>query len=80
MFEEEQGQWTREVEYYLLQDQQVGRVTYDAQSGECCNGEIMDSGGCWQPSSAADIVCEGSRISRKEAKKRVKRLHGRLHD
>ena len=78
MSEEEQDQWTPEVEYYLLPGRQVGRITYDAEANEYYESEIMDSTGRWRAVPAGNILSTGRRISRKEAKKWVKKLGGRL--
>ncbi|HUT01960.1 MAG TPA: hypothetical protein VM031_05865 [Phycisphaerae bacterium] len=56
-----------EVDYYLLDDDSLGRVRYDVEAGEYVEGEVMDEDGQWHDYPAANILADGEAISYKEA-------------
>ena len=63
-----------EVEYYLLDGQEIGKAYFDAEADEYTGGEILSRGGQWQAYPAGSIIADGEPISRAEAKKWVKKL------
>jgi len=66
------------VEYYLLDGGEVGRVKHDFRTDEYLDGEVLQGPRQWRPCPAATVVAEGEPLSKREAKRHVKSLGGRL--
>ena len=69
-----------EVEYYLLDDDTVGRVKYYPEPGDYLDGEVIDESGRWTNCPAVEILMSGELISRVEALQRVRELGGVLRE
>lgn len=67
-----------EIEYYLIDGEDVGRVKYNPGTEEYCYGEIMDENGEWHECPATDILMDGDEITEAEAEERVRELGGVL--
>ena len=64
--------------YFVFGGEFLGRVTYDPRTGDYLDGEILTMDGQWQPHEAGIIIADGIPVTKREAKKFIKRNHGRL--
>jgi hypothetical protein len=67
-----------EVEYYLLDTGEVGRLEYDVEAEEYVAAEIMSADGEWDDCEPADVFANGEPISEEEAAEYVEDLGGTL--
>ena len=64
--------------YYILESQEVARVSSDPILGDDLGGEILVGDRRWEDYPVSAIIGEGELISRSEAKKCAKKLGLRL--
>ena len=78
MIEENHPDAVFEVEYYLIDGHDVGRVMYDPQIEEYVEGEMMDEYGEWHECPPHDILMDGEEISSLRARELARVLGGTL--
>jgi|GEM_PF-4611762 len=66
--------WDKDVyvDYYLLENNEVGRVSYDAVTGEFVGGEVMSKLGQWCKYPVNMILRDSVLLTPEEAEKHVK--------
>lgn len=66
-----------DIEYYLLDDEEVARVKYDPEADEYFDAEILNEYGEWDDCPVWEVLSNGEEISEDEAEERVRELGGR---
>ena len=62
--------------YFVFGGESLGRVTYDPWTGDYLDGEVLTTNGQWQPYEASIIIADGIPLTKREAKKFIKRHRG----
>jgi hypothetical protein len=76
--EEDEEDEEVEVEYYLLDTGEVGRLEYDHEAEEYIAAEIMSVDGEWDDCEPADVFANGEPISDEEAAEYIEEFGGTM--
>lgn len=66
------------VDYFILGNGEVARISHDPVTGDDLGGEILVGSGRWEECPSSSIMGDGESVSRSEAKKWAKKLGLRL--
>jgi len=69
-----------EVEYYLIDGEELARIQFDRRTDEYFDAEMMDALGDWHDCPPNDILMDGDEITEFRARELVRRMGGTLHD
>ena len=64
------------VDYYLRENGEIGRVTYDSVTGEYLGGELMSKSGQWCKYAVNMILRDAALLTPEEADKYVQQVCG----
>ena len=68
------------VDYYLLGKGEVGRVTYDAVTGEFVDGEVLSKSGQWCKFPVNMILRDATLLTPEEAEKYAGHVCGQIQE
>ena len=66
------------VDYYRIGKGEVGRVSYDSETGEYVDGEVMSKSGQWCKYAVNMILRDNEQITPEEAEECIMGLSGRI--
>ena len=78
MTEQDECECTYEIEYYLLDDDSVGRVWFDPATEEYVDGEALTEEGSWEDCPPLDILERGVCLTEAEAREHIRALGGAM--